>query len=92
MLIAPNAKLDDGYFDVINIGDIGIAKILLNAYKLYGGTHLDLPEVKSKRAKRIEISAVNNAEIHLETDGELPGKLPAIYEIVPKALRVRVPA
>jgi YegS/Rv2252/BmrU family lipid kinase len=92
MLIAPDAKLDDGYFDVINIGDIGTAKILLNAYKLYGGTHLDLPEVKSKRAKRIEISAVNNAEIHLETDGELPGKLPAIYEIVPKALRVRVPA
>jgi YegS/Rv2252/BmrU family lipid kinase len=91
MMIAPEAKLDDGYFDVINIGDLGTAKILLNAHKLYGGTHLDLPEVKSKLAKRIEIRAVDHADIHLETDGELPGKLPAVYEIVPKALRVRVP-
>ena len=91
MLIAPDAKLDDGHFDVINIGDLGTAKILLNAYKLYDGSHLDLPEVKSKRAKRIEISAAGNADIHLETDGELPGKLPATYEIVPKALRIRIP-
>jgi YegS/Rv2252/BmrU family lipid kinase len=91
MLIAPDAKLDDGYFDVINIGDLGTVKILLNAHTLYRGTHLDLPEVKSKRAKRIEISAVSDSDIHLETDGELPGKLPAVYEILPKALRVRIP-
>lgn len=91
MLIAPYAKLDDGFFDVINIGDLSTLKILLNAHTLYRGTHLNLPEVKSRLAKRIEISAANNVEIHLETDGELPGKLPAIYEIVPKALKVRVP-
>ena len=92
MLIAPEAKLDDGYFDVINIGDLGTVKILLNAHTLYRGTHLDLPEVKSKLAKRVEISAVSGEDIHIETDGELPGRLPAVYEIVPKALRLRVPA
>ena len=91
MLIAPDAKIDDGWFDVINIGDLGTIKILLNAYTLYRGTHIELPEVKSKRAKRIEVrAAVDDHEIHLETDGELPGKLPAVYEIVPNALRVRV--
>lgn len=91
MKIAPDAKLNDGFFDIINIGDIKTAKILLNAYKLYSGTHLELKEVKSARAARVEISLVNNEEIHIETDGELPGKLPALYEIVPNALRVRVP-
>lgn len=92
MLIAPDAKLDDGYFDVVNIGDLGTMKIFLNAYKLYGGTHLELPEVNSKLAKRIEIRVANGSdEIPLETDGELPGKLPAVYEIIPKALKVRVP-
>ena len=91
MMIAPDARLDDGYFDVVNIGDLGTMKILLNAYTLYRGTHLELPEVKSRLAKRIEISPTGNEEIHLETDGELPGRLPAVYEIVPKALRVRVP-
>lgn len=92
MLIAPNAKLADGFLDVINIGDIGTAKIILNAYTLYRGTHLDLPEVKDRLAKRIELApADSKQEIHLETDGELPGKLPAVYEIVPKALKIRVP-
>jgi diacylglycerol kinase (ATP) len=92
MKIAPDAKINDGFLDVINIGDIRTAKIILNAYTLYAGTHLDLKEVKSTLAKRIEVSpATKDAEIHLETDGELPGKLPAVFEVVPSALRVRVP-
>ena len=92
MKIAPDAKIDDGFFDVINIGDIKTAKVLLNAYKLYGGSHLELDEVNATLAKRVEVSSVNGEEIHIETDGELPGKLPAIYEIVPMALKVRVPS
>lgn len=92
MMIAPTAKLDDGKLDVVNIGDIRTAKIILNAYTLYNGTHLDLREVKSSLARRIEVSAVDPAtEIQLEADGELPGKLPAIFEVIPNALRVRVP-
>ena len=92
MKIAPDAKLNDGAFDVVNIGDIKTAKILLNAYKLYTGTHLELPEVKATQATRIEVSPAGNHEkIDIEVDGELPGKLPATFEIVPNALRVRVP-
>lgn len=93
MKIAPDAKINDGYFDVVNIGDIKTARILLNGYKLYSGSHLELPEVKSTRAKRVEVRAANDDEIiDLETDGELPGKLPAVFEIVPRALKIRVPA
>ena len=92
MMIAPDAKLDDGFLDVINIGDIKTAKVILNAYTLYRGTHLDLSEVKDTLAKRIEARPANDSdEIHIEIDGELPGKLPAVYEVAPKALRVRVP-
>lgn len=92
MKIAPDAVIDDGFFDVVNIGDIKTAKILLNAYKLYSGSHLSLDEVKHKHAQRIEVHPVNEKEpVYIETDGELPGRLPAIYEILPKALKVRVP-
>ena len=93
MMIAPDAKIDDGLLDVVNIGDIGAIKILLKAHTLYLGTHNDLAEVNSTLAKKIEVSALDpSREILLETDGELPGKLPAVYEIVPNALRVRVPS
>lgn len=92
MKVAPDAKLDDGFFDVVNIGDIKTAKIIFNAYKLYNGSHLELKEVKATLAKRIEVSAANKEQIiFIETDGELPGKLPAVYEILPQALKVRVP-
>ena len=92
MMIAPEAKIADGFLDVINIGDIKTAKILLRAYTLYRGTHLTLPEVKDRRAKRIEARPFNDAdEVHIEVDGELLGRLPAVYEVVPEALKVRIP-
>ncbi|MEK7855200.1 MAG: diacylglycerol kinase family protein [Acidobacteriota bacterium] len=92
MLIAPNAKLNDGLLDVVNIGDIRTAKVLLNAYTLYNGSHVDLSEVKTTLSKRIAVSPSDPAaDVHLETDGELPGRLPAVYEAVPNALRVRIP-
>jgi YegS/Rv2252/BmrU family lipid kinase len=93
MKIAPDAKLTDGLLDVVNIGDIRTAKILLNAFTLYRGTHIDLSEVKCTLARRIEARAADDLnEIHIEVDGELPGKLPAVYEVVPRALKIRVPA
>ncbi len=92
MMIAPDAKINDGLLDVVNIGDISTAKIIVNALSLYRGTHHRLDEVKSTLAKRIEIAAADpSMEILLETDGELPGKLPAVYEVLPNAIRVRVP-
>jgi YegS/Rv2252/BmrU family lipid kinase len=92
MKIAPDACLNDGFFDIVNIGDMKTAKILLNAYTLYNGSHLNLSEVKHINAKRVEVkSADERKEIYLETDGELPGKLPAVFEIVPEALKVRIP-
>lgn len=92
MMIAPDARINDGKLDIINVGDISTAKILVSAHRLYRGTHLDLREVNSTLARKIEIRAADESvEIRIETDGELPGKLPATYEIVPNALRVRVP-
>lgn len=92
MMIAPAAKLSDGLLDVVNIGDIRTAKIILNAYTLYRGTHMELPEVKGRTARKIEVSPVDNSRtIFMDVDGELPGHLPAVYEVVPSALRIRVP-
>ena len=92
MMIAPDAKLADGFLDVVNVGDINTAKIILNGYTLYTGSHLDLPEVKSKLARRVSARPFNDGDIvRIEIDGELPGRLPATYEVVPGALAVRVP-
>jgi diacylglycerol kinase (ATP) len=92
MMIAPEAKLNDGLLDVVNISDLTTARIIMKAPALYRGTLASMQEVKMTTARRIEVSAANaDEEILIETDGELPGKLPAVYEVIPDALRVRVP-
>jgi diacylglycerol kinase (ATP) len=90
MKIAPNAMLDDGRFDLITIGDLGALKILSNAHKLYRGTHLEMEEVHESRARTVTARpAVNSDVVMIEIDGELPGRLPAKFEILPRALLVR---
>jgi len=93
MKIAPEAKLADGQFDVITIGDLGPLKILTNAPRLYLGAHLGMQEVRHELAAKIVARpAVRDEEVILEVDGELPGRLPATFQVVPLALRIRCPA
>jgi YegS/Rv2252/BmrU family lipid kinase len=92
MKIAPDARLNDGKFDVITVGDLGARKILTNAPRLYLGSHLSMNEVSHALAERVTARAADkSAMVSLEVDGELPGYLPATFQIVRDALRVRCP-
>ncbi len=93
MKIAPDAKLTDGKFDIIGIGDLSALKIFTSAPRVYSGSHLSMPEVSHALARKISVRAADrDAEVALEIDGELPGRLPATFQIVPEALRVRANA
>jgi diacylglycerol kinase (ATP) len=93
MKIAPDAKLTDGLFDVVAVGDMGAATIFTNAHKLYLGTHLGMTQVSHAHARRVSVSAAEESvKVLLEVDGELVGRLPATFEILPRALKIRVPA
>lgn len=93
MKIAPDAKLTDGKFDIIGIGDLSTLKLFTSAPRVYLGSHLSMPEVSHALARKITIRAADRAAtVALEVDGELPGKLPATFQIIPEALRVRVSA
>jgi YegS/Rv2252/BmrU family lipid kinase len=92
MKVAPNARLNDGLLDIISIGDLSQLGILANSYRIYLGTHLGMQKVKHTRAKRLTAHSADRDEIvRLEIDGELAGRLPATFEIVPDALLVRSP-
>jgi YegS/Rv2252/BmrU family lipid kinase len=91
MKICPEAELTDGLFDVVTVGDLGKLAVMLKTNRLYDGSHLSMKEVASTRARRVEIRPVEASEtrIHVEMDGESPGFLPATFEMVPAALRLR---
>jgi YegS/Rv2252/BmrU family lipid kinase len=90
MKIAPEAKLTDGKFDVVRVGDLGAIKIFTSAPRVYSGSHLSMSEVSHGLARKVTVRpAERDAQIDLEVDGELPGRLPATFQIIPVALRVR---
>jgi len=90
MWLAPEASADDGLFDVVLIGDVNKIDFLTTAPKLYKGKHLAHPKVELLRSACVRVDAAEHLPIEL--DGEQIGTTPATFEIVPGALRVRVPA
>lgn len=91
MKIAPEANLADGLLDVVAIGDMDRLRVLSNAYRVYLGAHLGLRDVHHARARSVTARAVSSRDVELEIDGELAGALPATFEILPRALRIRCP-
>ena len=98
MEIAPDARLDDGRFDIVAIRATHRVRLLAQITPaLYRGRHLGLSGVTHLRAARVELRASGKTTrarapaIPLEADGESLGYLPARFEVIPGALRVRCP-
>ena len=90
MKVAPDAVPDDGQFDTILIGDFTKPEFAVTFPKIYRGTHVGHPKVDVVRARAVGVSADEPLPVVL--DGEQPGTTPARFEIVPAALRLRVPS
>ncbi|HUJ58788.1 MAG TPA: diacylglycerol kinase family protein [Kofleriaceae bacterium] len=92
MMVAPNAEVDDGLFDVIALGDFSFGDVLKSGRRLYKGTHLSMDKVTERRARVVEAEAIDpQAVVELDVDGECPGRLPARFEILAGALSMIVP-
>jgi YegS/Rv2252/BmrU family lipid kinase len=89
MRILPEAEPDDGLFDVLVWGDVSRGDLVRNLHRLYRGTHVNHPKARIIRGRRVTVEP--ERELPVETDGETPGVTPATFEIVPRALRLRVP-
>jgi len=90
MWLAPDARPDDGLFDVVFIGDVNKRDFLTTAPKLYKGKHVGHPKIEIVRSATVTVDAPEHLPI--EVEGEQIGTTPARFEIVPGALRLRVPA
>ena len=89
MMMLPEAEPDDGLFDVLLIGDVTKRDLLFTLPKSYRGKHLPHPRLEVLRGRVVTVDA--DEPLPIEIDGEQPGTTPARFEIVPQALRVRVP-
>ncbi len=89
MKMCPEALPDDGLFDVLTIGNLTKTDLALTLPRAYRGSHLPHPKAELLRGSLVTIDA--ETEVPIELDGEQPGTTPVRFEVVPGALRVRVP-
>jgi len=84
MRFGPDARLDDGLFDVIVIGDLGKLDFLANVHRIYKGTHLSHPKVSSFRCRTVRVTS--QEPMFMQAEGELVGQAPATFKVLPHAL------
>jgi diacylglycerol kinase (ATP) len=89
MKLCPDAVPDDGLFDVLILGNLSKADLARNLHKTYRGTHLSHPKVEVLRGTHVSIEA--DEPLPIQLDGEQPGTTPVQFELIPGALRLRVP-
>ena len=89
MWVTPDAEPDDGRLDVLLIGDVTKADFVRTFPKIYRGKHLSHPKIDVVHGREVKVDAEPAVPVVL--DGEQPGTTPARFELVPQALRVRVP-
>ena len=90
MKVAPQAKLDDGLFDVVLVKGMKAFQFFRNVWRIYTGTHLSHPKISLIRAKKVEAYPEEGEEdVLIELDGEQLGRLPATFEIVSRNFLVK---
>ena len=92
MKVAPNARPDDGVFDVIVMGGGPKSRAAADMKLIYTGDHLNNPAVRALRGARVvavPVAETGGHPVLVEVDGESAGRLPATFEILPRALNLR---
>lgn len=88
MRICPNADPTDGLLDVTMIASASRTRLIRLFPTVFKGTHVDLDEVRTRRAKTI---TVDSPGINAYADGEYMCPLPVEVSAVPGALKILTP-
>jgi YegS/Rv2252/BmrU family lipid kinase len=89
MHVAPKAEPDDGELDLVIFGDIARFEAIRSINDIYKADHVKNPKVTGWRSSRVEVTSVER--VLIDVDGEMCGTLPAVFEVLPRALSVIVP-
>ncbi|WP_208591348.1 diacylglycerol kinase [Gracilibacillus suaedae] len=76
--IAPEAKMDDGYFDLVILRKTNLAEFVRIASLATKGAHLEDKNIFYTRANRIKVHTEEKMQLNL--DGEYGGLLPGEFE------------
>ncbi len=90
MWVAPGAELDDGQFQIVEMGDLSKMEVLNLGTQIYTGRHLANAKNRRYTANRMAARTADPDErVPVEVDGETPGYLPGYWTIHGRSLQMR---
>lgn len=89
MLVAPDADLGDGLFEVCLIKELSRGAFLRAFPGVFAGKHVHHPAVEMFKAAKVRLES--EPSLPVLVDGEIVEQTPATFEILPRAIRVIVP-
>jgi diacylglycerol kinase (ATP) len=89
MMLSPEAKSDDGKLDVVTAVGLNRVQVVRELPRIHRGGHIDNSKVRIVQGRhvRIETFAPKDALL-IEADGNVRGKTPVEFQIMPKALKI----
>ena len=88
MMVAPEADVSDGQFDVTVWSGYGLSDFVLKSGAIYKGTHTKWKGTRTLRCR--EVVAESDERVLIDCDGEQPGMLPCKLTLLPAAIRLKV--
>jgi diacylglycerol kinase (ATP) len=87
MRIAPRARLDDGNFDVVLVGEIAGWELVRRLPQVYLGRHLGVAKVRFRQARKVRLEPLGVLP-PFDVDGETYPSAAATFTVLPGALQV----
>jgi diacylglycerol kinase (ATP) len=84
--VAPDAILDDGFFEIAILGDIGLLDYLKHLDTVKKGEKVIHPEVSYNRIKEIFITSGDGSSVPIDMDGEFVGYAPLTLKNIPQTI------
>ena len=87
--LAPDARTNDGWLDVVMVEDLSVFGVLALLPRLLFSGELRTPKVKRTQARHVRLTTDRPCQFH--GDGEILGPTPVEIEVVAQAVQVLAP-
>jgi diacylglycerol kinase (ATP) len=89
MMLSPTAQVDDGQLDVVTASGFSRAAVIRELPRIHTGGHVKNPKVRITQGQNVRIETFSREDgMLIEADGNVRGKTPVEFRIMPGALRI----
>jgi diacylglycerol kinase (ATP) len=92
MMMSPTAQIDDGKLDVVTASGLSRASVIRELPRIHSGGHVKNPKVRITQGQKVRIETFSREDgMLIEADGNVRGRTPVEFRIMPGALRIVTP-